>query len=352
MNSVNDSLKGIKGVITVFGVLALTIVLILAQKDIIHIFMLYLTSILLAILLDGVSQYIERFTHFSHSAILITVILILLGLLFVMGLLMGPVLIKQIPLLIKSIPGAINSLRSIIASTPWGNQLLPVLKLETFLPLGMNLIRSVEEIFTVSLQAISEIVFIILMATFLAFNPKIYIESLIRLFKPSKREQIRFLLKVIASIIRKWFVGRLYAMMLIGTLTFISLAILGMQLAFVLGIIAGLLAVIPFIGAILSIIPAVLVALATHPIQALWVIVIFIGAHLVEDIVAPLIQQKITSVPPAVLISGQIFLTFSAGFLGLILAEPICIVAVIVVQVIYIKGILGETVQILGEKKS
>jgi predicted PurR-regulated permease PerM len=99
------------------------------------------------------------------------------------------------------------------------------------------------------------------------------------------------------------------------------------------------------------VIPAILVALSTRPILAVWVIVIFIGTHIVEDIAAPLIQQKISSVPPALLISAQIFLTFIGGFLGLLLAEPLCLLTIVTVQIVYVKGILGEDIPVLGEKR-
>jgi predicted PurR-regulated permease PerM len=116
-------------------------------------------------------------------------------------------------------------------------------------------------------------------------------------------------------------------------------------------LIAGVLTIIPFLGAIISVIPSLLVALSTDPILAIWVIFIFLGTHFVEDIFAPLIQQKITSVPPALLVSTQIFLTFIGGFLGLLLAEPLCLMTIVTVQIIYVKGILGEDIAVLGEKR-
>ena len=348
---IKDSLQGIKGVLIFFGVVTLTIVLILAQKDIIHIFLLYFASILFAVLLDELTGYFNRLIPISRTVSIVIILFLLIGLLVLIGWFVGPVVVKQIALLIESIPKAVRSLQNILAQTPWGNQILQIVKPSTFLPLGMNILGSLEHVFTDSLKLLSELIFIILMGTFLTLSPRLYIDNALLLFRPKKREQIQMLIRSGSITLRKWFFGRLCAMALIGVLTFIGLRILGMQLAFVLGLFAGVFAIIPFLGAIISIIPAILVALSTNPIQALWVIFIFIGVHLVEDIAAPLIQQRITSVPPALLVSGQIFLTFVGGLFGLLLAEPLCITIIVATQILYVRGVLGESVQILGEKK-
>lgn len=106
-------------------------------------------------------------------------------------------------------------------------------------------------------------------------------------------------------------------MLLIGVLTTVGLWIIGIELALVLGVIAGLLSFIPNIGPILAIIPAVLLASLEGTETVLWVVALYMGVQAIESWwLTPWLQHRIVEMPPALTISIQILFGLLAGTLG------------------------------------
>jgi predicted PurR-regulated permease PerM len=96
--------------------------------------------------------------------------------------------------------------------------------------------------------------------------------------------------------------------------------------------------------------PAVLLALADSPQQALIVALLYWGIQLFENyVITPLVQGRTVSLPPAVLIVAQVSLGVLLGGLGLLLATPVAVAGIVLVQALYLQDVLGEPVRLLGE---
>jgi predicted PurR-regulated permease PerM len=97
-------------------------------------------------------------------------------------------------------------------------------------------------------------------------------------------------------------------------------------------------------------IPAILVGLAESFGLAIWVVVIFLGVQGLESyLITPLIQQKAVSIPPALLLSVQIIFGTLFGIMGMLLATPIAVTAIVVIQMLYINDALEDHVSPMGE---
>ena len=140
-------------------------------------------------------------------------------------------------------------------------------------------------------------------------------------------------------------------MVVVGGLTALGLWIVGAPLPLALGLIAGLLSFIPLLGPVFGAVPAILVALVESPTLALYVVVVFVVVQVLETyIVTPLIQQRAVSIPPALLLTAQVLLSVLFGVMGMLLATPIAVVAIVLVQMVYIQDVLGDRTTVLGEK--
>jgi predicted PurR-regulated permease PerM len=105
----------------------------------------------------------------------------------------------------------------------------------------------------------------------------------------------------------------------------------------------GLLAFIPYMGAIVSAVPSVLIAGAMRLDLALYVIVLFVGIHTVEGyVLVPLVQRRVVHLPLALILSALIILGVLAGFLGLLLATPLVAAALLIVRMVYVEDVLGD----------
>ena len=128
-----------------------------------------------------------------------------------------------------------------------------------------------------------------------------------------------------------WVRGELVLMLAVGTLTYIGLLILGVDIALPLAILAGILEIVPNIGPTISAVPAVLVALTIHPLTALATASLYFLVQLAENnLLVPKIMQKAVGVNPLISILGLMIGFRLAGPAGAILAIPTIIVAHII----------------------
>src|SRR5690606_29853495 len=124
---------------------------------------------------------------------------------------------------------------------------------------------------------------------------------------------------------------------------------IGVPLALVLGIIAGLAELVPVFGPLVGFVPAALLALSLGATQLLWVTALFLTVQLLQgNVVAPLIQQRAVDLPPAltittVFVSGAVF-----GPVGLLIATPLLAVLLVLVKLLYLRDALGERVDVPG----
>ena len=105
---------------------------------------------------------------------------------------------------------------------------------------------------------------------------------------------------------------------------------------------------IPNFGPILSMIPAVLLALTQGWETALWVVALYVGAQLVDNtVMTPLIQRQAVSLPPALTMIAQTAMGVLAGFLGLVVAVPLTALALVLVRRIHVDPLEGTAGPIL-----
>ncbi len=130
-----------------------------------------------------------------------------------------------------------------------------------------------------------------------------------------------------------WVRGQLTLMVIIGLMTYVGLLILGVSYALPLAILAGILEIIPNIGPTISMIPAVLVALAASPVTALATVALFFLVQQFENnIIVPKVMQRAVGVKPLVTIISLMIGVKVAGILGAILAVPGYLILRIIVE--------------------
>jgi len=142
---------------------------------------------------------------------------------------------------------------------------------------------------------------------------------------PAKHQS--YLSSLIERIQRKmggWLRGQLLLMLIVGILTYIALRLIGLKYALVLALIAGILEIVPYIGPIISAIPAVILGFVQSPFLALLVIILYILIQQIESqIIAPQVMRRAVGLNPIITIIAILIGAKLAGILGIILAVPI-----------------------------
>jgi predicted PurR-regulated permease PerM len=128
----------------------------------------------------------------------------------------------------------------------------------------------------------------------------------------------------VSNIMDDFFQGQLLTALIIGTIETAGLFIIKVKFAIVLGVIGGLLNIIPYFGPIFSAFPAVAIALIDSPSKALWTVFMFIIVQQLDNaLISPKIVESKLGLHPvttiiAVLVGGEFF-----GILGLFIAVPV-----------------------------
>ena len=140
-------------------------------------------------------------------------------------------------------------------------------------------------------------------------------------------------------------------MALIGALSALAVRLIGLPSPRALGLIATVTELVPYLGPVLAAIPALLVAVTKGPELVVWTLAAYLLIHQAEgNLIMPLIQRRMISIPPALMLIGIAGIGALAGLLGFVLAAPIVVAIFVVVQKAYVRDTLKENVTLPGEK--
>jgi predicted PurR-regulated permease PerM len=309
-------------------------------------------GILLAVFLDGLTMLIKGLTGMHRRAALILAIVLFFGFFVGAGWLIGPPVSSQIAKLGVHIPGGLHNLQKFLQERTWGREVLSWIP-ETggFLPFGQNVLKGVGGFFWSAGGVIVNMIFVLFIGIYLAICPALYIDNAVRLFPKERRRRIREVFSALGVALKWWLLGRAASMLVVGVLTGLGLWIAGIPQPLALAFIAAILAFVPFLGPIAGAIPAMLVALVESPVKVLYVLLVFVIVQLLETyFITPLIQQRAVSMAPALLITMQIVLAVLFGALGVLMATPLAVVVIVLVQMLYMHDVLGDRISPLGEK--
>jgi len=206
---------------------------------------------------------------------------------------------------------------------------------------------------THTVAAFGGIMLIIFMSIYIAADPNLYHSGLMHLFPHRMRARAGEVLSAMATVLRRWLVTQLIAMLVIGVVTTTALLILRVKAAFALGLIAGLLEFIPTIGPILSAVPAVAMGFLDSPEKAFTIAIVYIGIQFLENhLLIPLLMKGGVNAPPVLTILGQALMTLLFGFLGLMVAVPMLAATMVAVKMLYVERVVGDDVAVVTEDES
>lgn len=183
-------------------------------------------------------------------------------------------------------------------------------------------------------RLVIETVSVLAMAIYLARDPEGYREGIVGLLPPRYRDMARAIAADLGNTMRAWIWAQLLAMLVLGTLTALGLWMLGVPHALAFGLLAGVAAIVPFFGTLLSTVaPALLMLVLGSWPSAIAVLGLGTGIHLLEaNVVAPLIFQERLNLPPVLTIVSILIMAQFLGVLGLVVAVPLLAVTIVVVR--------------------
>lgn len=311
--------------------------------------LLLLTSVVLAISLNVIVKELQKRGIKRGFGVLISV-LFLLTLLISSFWLIVPSLALQFQELIKLVPQGIQKLiielnkikdslsPELTNSLPNSNQL--ALQLQ---PIINDLLGRGLSVLSGFLGSLLSGVLLLALTLMLLVDPEPYKLGLIRLFPYFYRPRIEQILNLCKDNLQKWLINIFGKIVIVTTLSFLGLLILGIPLVFVQAVLAGILTFIPYIGPVISVISPVAIAMLTSPWKPWLVLILYVLIYqLANQLLIRTIKKQTIVLIPATVILGEIFFATFLGFLGLFLALPLTLISGILLQEILIKDILDQ----------
>ena len=261
----------------------------------------------------------------------------------------GPSISDQFGQLIGSLPAALDQVNAWLSDSSLGQFLERRLESAEAgggtTPGGSlpSLFGYVTGTLTTVLGGVANLVLLVTVAIFLALDAPMYRGGALRLVPLSYRARAGQIADELARALARWMGGQALDMVLVALVTGLGLWLLGVPLALVLGLIAGLTNIIPVVGPFLSGIPAVLFALTQGFDLAVYVALLFVVVQQVEgNLLMPLIQRYAADLPPALTVLAILAFGGLFGFAGIVLATPLLLVTIILVKRIYVEDVLGD----------
>lgn len=310
-----------------------------------HVLLLLFAGLLVGVLLDALAAQVSRWTGLGRRAGLALVLLLGAGLLTGLGFLVVPRVVEQVSSLAERLPEAWGSnLERLVAGRS-----SPVARVQEAVERAdPSLVRPVVRSLSLTLAVVANVAIILVIGIYAAARPELYVEGFVHLLPHGWRDRAREVLSEAGRQLRRWMLGAILEMASAGVLIGFGLWLLEVPYALGLGVLAAALELVPNFGPFAAAVPALLLSIGEGN-QATWwhVAVIYGVVQTVQSyLVQPLIQQYMVEVPPVLLIIVLLGMGWLLGALGLFVAVPTLVVAMVAVRLLYQRDVLGERVHV------
>ena len=287
-------------------------------------------GLLLAVVLQGCAQWVCGKTRLGPHLAYWTVLLAFTSVGATVCWLITPRVEAQAADLMAQLPAGLARLRESIGSTSLGSSFLKMLQnhaAESARQLRLTSIGGS------ALDVLGGLAVAIVVGLYGAADPDVYRGGLLRLIPEAKRGRAAQFLDAVTFTLRWWMFGQMVPMAVLALASMLGLWIMGIPLAFTLGLFTGLMIFIPYVGSLIAAIPTALIALLQGPTKMVWVLLLYLCIHVAEGYaLTPLVQRRAVRLPPVVTVLARLLMWSIAGILGAALATPLAAASLAVVR--------------------
>lgn len=298
-------------------------------------------AIVVAVILRALADPIVRFLKAPDPLAVFLSLLIVVAVLAGVLTLFGAQIADQVNTLAAIVPQGWAQVQTWIAAQPYAAQILE--QLQNLGSRAGEALQVAQKFALGFASGITTMVLVIVAGVFLAIEPAKSREGLLSVLPMDRRPRMRQVLNACGKALKGWLKAQLFSMVLVGTLTGIGLAIIGVPSALGLGLLTGLAQFVPIVGPIVSTIPSVLVA-ATQGWETalLAVLVHVIISQLESNFITPMVQKNVANLPVVLGIFAVVGIGTLFGPLGVLFATPLALVLHTLVTMLYRQDVLGD----------
>lgn len=282
--------------------------------------LLIVGGLVFAVLLDGGTRLLGRYLPLPRGVRLAIVTLAGFGFLGWVLWYAGTTFAAQFEALRLTVEAQVMRLYAWAA----GHGLVPEGSSDTVVQQLLGSLGRVTSVVGSAIGAFTSAFLILIIGIFFAVEPKVYDRGVAWMLPMRHRGDYYAILSAVGFTLRRLLFGRLVGMVVEGLFTFAMLWAGGVPMAALLGLLTGILAFIPNLGAITSGVLMVAVGFSAGPDQGLWAIFTYFAVQNIDGyLILPYIARKTVDLAPAVVLAAQLIFGALFGFLGLLLADTI-----------------------------
>ncbi|MEO7564147.1 MAG: AI-2E family transporter [Sphingomicrobium sp.] len=304
-----------KAAVWIGMVLAVAGIIVLAQP-----LLLIIGGLIFAVLLDGGVRVLGRYLPIGRGWRLLLVLIMGFGFLGWVFYFAGTTIADQAESLRKVVTAQFDELMKLVNR-------LGVVPQGQATDLGSQLLGSVGRLTSAvgsAIGGITSLIMMLVIGMFVAAEPRLYDRGIAWMLPLRRRADFYRLADKAGFTLRRLLFGRLVGMLFEGVFTFLMLMVGGVPMAALLGLVTGLLAFIPNIGAIVSGILIVAVGFSAGASTGLWAIFVYFFVQNIDGyLVVPYIARRTVDLAPAVVLGMQLLMGALFGLLGILFADPI-----------------------------
>jgi predicted PurR-regulated permease PerM len=300
-----------------------------------------LAAAVLAAAIEPVADYLEKYKVPRVGSVLLVYLVLIVITLGALTLMVEP-LLGQIQQLIQATPRLVGQIHGWLPEGLQYDRQTVVSGLQSGLSkFGGNLANLSVNIFTqtrVVISGFTAMIFVFVLAFYLA-SEKNAMKKFARLVTPKEHLPfVEYSLDKAKQKVGKWVVAQLALGLIIGVTVGLGLWVLQVPYALTLGLLAGIMELIPVIGPIIAAIPGVIVGFSQSWLIGLLALALYVVVQQLENnVLVPNIMRKAIGLHPLVTIIAILFGARLAGLVGVILAVPIATIISI-----FLSDIFGE----------
>ena len=292
------------------GVIGLAALAVYISQSLLVIF----AALVFASMIDGGARLIGRYLPIPRTLRIVMVLLLAIAFLVWLGYFAGSQIAEQA----ATLPAIVEKqLNEIIALAQQNGMQVSLSDAQSMANQVVSAIGGIAGI-------IGTTAIILIIGIYVALEPNLYERGVEWMAPRGERSELRKTLAEMALTLRRLMAGRIVGMVFEGFFTWVALEMFGVPMAALLGILTGLLAFIPNIGAVVSGLLMATVGFSVSMETGLAAVAIYFVVQTFDGyVVIPMIARKTVDLPPALVLGAQLIMGLLFGIIGLLLADPL-----------------------------
>lgn len=249
----------------------------------------------------------------------------------------GNSLANEFAELSSRLPAAYNQLLIQLQQSPVGRDVIK--RAAEFAPSGQTVVNWATTFLTSLGTILSAVAIVIIGGIYLAAQPRLYGRGVVILTPMAARNKLIKTFVAVAESLNAWLIGQGIGMLFVGVATTIGLSLVGLPAAPAIGLVAGLCEFVPYLGTIVVVIPSIILGFSESASTGIWTLVVLIAVQQIQgNLVMPLLQSRMVELPPVLTIFSLVAAGVLLGPVGVILATPLTVVAMVVIKSVYVQA--------------